>query len=96
MGRGRGRSGEEHPRGCAALVDEAGGDGASFAVLAPLRGMDRVESLIEAGVTDFLAHVRGRESYTGAHDAYSELVATLDQTVGLLSTPPESGPKGDR
>jgi probable F420-dependent oxidoreductase len=72
-----------------ALVDDAGGDGRGFAVLAPLRGMDGAASLVDAGVTDFLAHVRGIESFAGAHDAYSELVAAFDQTVG------HSGQRGD-
>jgi probable F420-dependent oxidoreductase len=73
-----------------AAVDAAGGDGAALAVLGtlPLQlredrsldlgvTMDRVPPLVEAGVTDFLAHVRGPDSYAGAHEVYSELVTAF-------------------
>ena len=72
-------------------VDEAGGDGAALAVLAPVpmqrqpdRSVDldatmtRVAPLVEAGVTDLLAHVRVPDSYGGARDVYSELVAAFE------------------
>jgi probable F420-dependent oxidoreductase len=65
-----------------AAVDEAGGDGASLAVLAPVRAMDHAGPLVEAGVTDFLVHVRAPHSYAAAHDAYAELVAAFDQIRG--------------
>jgi probable F420-dependent oxidoreductase len=71
-------------------VDAAGGAGASLAVLAPLPlirtpdrsidlggSMDRVAVLREAGVTDFLVHVRVPDSSAGAQDVYSELVAAF-------------------
>jgi probable F420-dependent oxidoreductase len=63
-----------------AAVDDAGGDGAALAVLAPLPAMDRVAPLIEAGVTDFLAHVRGLDSYASAHAKYAELATTFKQS----------------
>jgi probable F420-dependent oxidoreductase len=66
-----------------ALVDEAGGEGESFAVLAPLRAMDGVAPLVEAGVTVFLAHVRGLESYAGAHDAYAEIAAAFAEAASV-------------
>jgi hypothetical protein len=57
----------------------AGGDGAALAVLAPLlllrqpngsldlgATMERLSALVEAGVTDVLAHVRVPDSYAGA------------------------------
>jgi len=72
-------------------VDEAGGDGAALAVLAPVpmqrqpdrpvdldATMTRVAPLVEAGVTDLLAHVRVPDSYGGARDVYSELVAAFE------------------
>ena len=62
-----------------AAVDEAGGDGASMAVLAPVRAMDRAGPLVDAGVTDFLVHVRAPHSYAAALDAYAELVAAFNQ-----------------
>src|SRR6185369_9347252 len=59
-----------------AAVDAAGGDGASLVVLGTLalrfredKSLDlgatteRVPALVDAGVTDFLAHVRGLDSY---------------------------------
>jgi probable F420-dependent oxidoreductase len=68
------------------LVEQAGGDPA-FAVLAPLplvpgpggaidpvATMDGLPALVDAGVTDVLAHVRAPESFEGAREAYSELV----------------------
>lgn len=76
-------------------VDMVGGESAALAVLAPLpmqRQRDRsldlaatmegLPPLIEAGVTDFLAHVRVPDSHAGAHDVYSELVAAFKETTG--------------
>ena len=73
-----------------AAVESAGGDGAALSVLAPLpmqrapnrsldlgTTMDGVARLSESGVTDFLAHVPVPDSYAGARDAYSELVAAF-------------------
>jgi probable F420-dependent oxidoreductase len=78
-----------------AEVDRAGGGGAALAVLAPLplqrqkdqsldlvATMERVPPLIEAGVTDFLAHVRAPHSYAGARDVYSELFAAFKEGTG--------------
>jgi probable F420-dependent oxidoreductase len=75
-------------------VDTAGGDGAALAVLGTLplqrrqnrsldlgATMDRVPPLVEAGVTDFLAHVRAPDSYAAAQDAYSEIVAAFKEFV---------------
>jgi probable F420-dependent oxidoreductase len=69
-------------------VDAAGGDGAALSVLAPLplqraadksldlgATMDGVPPLADAGVTDFLVHVRPPDSYAGAQDTFSELAA---------------------
>jgi len=64
-----------------AAVDALGGDGTSLSVLAPMPAMDRVPELVDAGVTDFLVHVRGARSYDAAHDACAELVATFDQRI---------------
>ncbi len=76
-------------------VDRAGGDGPSLAVLAPLplarrpdrsidlgASMDRVPALAAAGVTDFLVHVKVPDSYDGARDVYSELVAAFREATG--------------
>jgi probable F420-dependent oxidoreductase len=76
-------------------VDRAGGEGAALAVLAtlPLRWrqnqsvdlratMDRVPRLVEAGVTDFLAHVRTPDSYAGAQHVYSEIVPAFKEATG--------------
>ena len=78
-----------------AAVDRAGGDSAGLAVLAPLplrvrqdhsldlvATMDRLAPLIEAGVTDFLAHVRPPGSSAGAQDVYSEIVAAFRNNTG--------------
>jgi probable F420-dependent oxidoreductase len=75
-------------------VDEAGGDGAALAVLAPLpmqrqpdrsvdlgATMSRVAPLVEGGVTDLLAHVRVPDSFGGARDVYSELVAAFEDAT---------------
>ena len=73
-------------------VDAAGGEGAALAVLAPLpvqrrpdrsvaldATMARLAPLVEAGVTDVLAHVPVPDSYGGARDVYSELVAAFEE-----------------
>lgn len=78
-----------------AAVNQAGGDGAAMAVLAPLplqrrqdrsldlgATMDRLGPLVEAGVTDVLAHVTVPASVSEAQDVYSELVAALKATTG--------------
>ncbi len=78
-----------------AAVDQAGGDGAALAVLAPLpiprrpdqsldlaAAMDGAARLADAGVTDFLAHVPVPDSYAGALDAYSELAAAFEPAAG--------------
>ena len=39
--------------------------------------MDGLRRLLDAGVTDFLAHIRAPDSYAGAQDAYSEIVAAF-------------------
>jgi hypothetical protein len=44
--------------------------------------MDRLPALAEAGVTDFLVHVRVPDSFAGARDVYSELVAAFEETTG--------------
>jgi probable F420-dependent oxidoreductase len=75
-------------------VDEAGGDGAALAVLAPLpmqrqpdrsvdlgATMSRVAPLVEGGVTDLLAHLRVPDSFGGARDVYSELVAAFEDAT---------------
>ena len=64
-----------------AAVDALGGDGTALSVLAPLPAMERVPKLVDAGVTDFLVHVRGARSYDAVHDACAELVATFDQRI---------------
>ncbi|MGH9026499.1 MAG: TIGR03619 family F420-dependent LLM class oxidoreductase [Acidimicrobiia bacterium] len=76
-------------------VDGAGGDGAALTVLGTLplprpqnhsldlgATMDRVPRLVEAGVTDFLAHIRVPDSYAGAQDVYSELSAAFKEATG--------------
>jgi probable F420-dependent oxidoreductase len=76
-----------------AEVDDAGGDSAALAVLAPLplarqadgsfdasATMDRLGPLVEAGVTDVLAHVRIPDA-AAAEDAYSELVAAFHEAT---------------
>jgi alkanesulfonate monooxygenase SsuD/methylene tetrahydromethanopterin reductase-like flavin-dependent oxidoreductase (luciferase family) len=76
-----------------AAVDEAGGDGGALAVLAPLplqrqedqsvdvaATMDRVPTLVEAGVTDLLAHVRPG-SFAEAQDIYSQLATGFRDAV---------------
>ena len=76
-------------------VDAVGGDGSSLAVLCPMplqrqadgsldvpTTMDRSAPFIEAGVTDFLAHVRPPRSYAEAHDAYSEIAVALRDSTG--------------
>jgi probable F420-dependent oxidoreductase len=78
-----------------AEVDRAGGDGGGLSVLVPLpmprprngsldlgAAVDRLGQLVDAGVTDVLAHVRTPDSYSGAHDVYSELVSALQETDG--------------
>ena len=85
VGRRRRRSRGRDPR-MRAEVDAAGGDGTHFAVLAPLllhrhpngsldlqTTMRDLPRLVEAGVTDFLAHLRAPDSYEGARGAYSEI-----------------------
>jgi probable F420-dependent oxidoreductase len=74
-------------------VDDAGGDGAALAVLAPLSvarrqersldpgaTQDRLGLLVDAGVTDVLTHVRLPDSSAGVQDAYAELVRIVKQT----------------
>ena len=76
-------------------VDMAGGDSAALGVLVPLpmqrqrnkspdlrATMDRVPPLVEGGVTDLLAQVRVPDSYAGAQDVYSELVAAFQAATG--------------
>ena len=78
-----------------ARVDEAGGDGAALAVLTTLplrRGhdrsldlvatMDQLRPMIEAGVTDVLAHLRAPDSYAGAHERYAEIVTSFKEAAG--------------
>jgi hypothetical protein len=78
-----------------AQVDAAGGDGAALAVLAPMpmqhrhdRSLDleatmgRLAPLVEAGVTDFLAHVRVPESEIEAYDLFSQLVVAFKAGSG--------------
>jgi probable F420-dependent oxidoreductase len=78
-----------------AAVDAAGGDGAALAVLGtlPLRmledrsldlaaTMERVPSLVEAGVTDFLAHPKVPADYAGALEAYSALATAFSDATG--------------
>jgi probable F420-dependent oxidoreductase len=77
-----------------AAVDAAGGDAAALDVLGtlPLRrrkdrsldlaaSMDALPSLVDAGVTDFLAHVRLPDSSDGAHDFFSELSGAFKARV---------------
>jgi probable F420-dependent oxidoreductase len=78
-----------------AAVDQAGGDGAALAVLAPLplarrpdRSLDlgastaRLSPLVDAGVTDVLVHVPVPRSFAGALDVFSELVAAFRAVSG--------------
>jgi probable F420-dependent oxidoreductase len=62
-----------------AAVDEAGGDGAALAVLGtlPLRKVDNAPALVDAGVTDFLVHIRAPDSYVAALDAYAGIVTAF-------------------
>jgi probable F420-dependent oxidoreductase len=77
-----------------AAVDAAGGDAAALQVLGtlPLRrrpdrsldlaaSMDALPPLVDAGVTDFLAHLRLPDSSDGAHDAFSELVGAFKEGI---------------
>jgi probable F420-dependent oxidoreductase len=76
-------------------VDEAGGDGAGLATLAPLPArrrsdrtvdlaatMDRVPALVDAGVTDLLVQVKAPDSLAAAQDLYPELVARFREATG--------------
>lgn len=65
-----------------AAIAEAGGDGASLAVLTTLPELERLPALVEAGVTDFLVYARVPDSYDGALDAYSQLVAGFREAAG--------------
>jgi probable F420-dependent oxidoreductase len=78
-----------------AHVDMAGGDGEALAVLGtmPLQRrpdrsldlaatMDHLPALVQAGVTDVLAQVRGPESYAEAHHVYSEIAAAFKEAAG--------------
>jgi probable F420-dependent oxidoreductase len=65
-----------------AAVAEAGGDGTSLAVLVTIRSMERLPALVEAGVTDVLTYARVPDSYAGALDAYSDLVAGFQEATG--------------
>ena len=77
-----------------AAVDAAGGDAAALQVLGTLplqrrkdrsldlaASMDALPSLVDAGVTDFLAHLRLPDSSDGAHDVFSELVGAFKEGV---------------
>ena len=48
----------------------------------PAATMDRVPGLVEAGVTDFRLHVPVPDSYAGARDVYTEIVAAFRETSG--------------
>jgi probable F420-dependent oxidoreductase len=76
-------------------VEAAGGDGEAFAAMGslPLRRradksldavatMERVSGLVAAGVTDFRLHVPVPDSYAGARDLYTEIVAAFRDTSG--------------
>lgn len=65
-----------------AAIAGAGGDGASLAVLTTLPELERLPTLVEAGVTDFLVYARVPDSYDGALDAYSQLVAGFREAAG--------------
>ncbi len=43
--------------------------------------MDRLPPLVEAGVTDFLAHVRVPDSSMGAQDVFSELATAFEEAT---------------
>ncbi len=62
-----------------AAVDAAGGDGAALSVLGtlPLTKAEQAPTLVEAGVTDFLVHIKAPDSYGAALDAYSEIVTAF-------------------
>jgi hypothetical protein len=77
-------------------VDRLGGDGGALAVLAPLplarqpdRALDlpttmaRVPALVDAGVTDLLVHARVPDSFAGALDVYSDLVAAFKAVTNM-------------
>ncbi|HZJ26297.1 MAG TPA: TIGR03619 family F420-dependent LLM class oxidoreductase [Acidimicrobiia bacterium] len=78
-----------------AAVDAAGGSGDAFAVMGSLRlrrrgdktidlaaTMDPVPGLVESGVTDFRLYVPVPDSYAGARDTYTEIVAAFRETSG--------------
>lgn len=65
-----------------AAIAGAGGDGASLAVLTTLPELERLPTLVEAGVTDFLVYARVPDSYDGALDTYSQLVAGFREAAG--------------
>ncbi len=78
-----------------AAVDAAGGDGASLRVLAPLpprigpeKAIDLaattepVAAMRDAGVTDFMVHLRASGGYQGAHDAFADLVSAFRAAAG--------------
>jgi hypothetical protein len=44
--------------------------------------MDPLPSLVDAGVTDFLAHLRAPDSYARAQDVYSEMVTAFKAATG--------------
>jgi len=90
-------------------VDEAGGNAAGLAVLAPLplrrrpnqaldavALMDVVPPMIEAGVTDFLAYVGTPDSFAHAQDRYSEIVTTFMEARRGVVTRTVSGARGNR
>lgn len=60
-------------------VDAAGGDGAALAVLGtvPLTKVDNAPALVEAGVTDFLVHIKAPDSHAAALDAYAGIVTAF-------------------
>ena len=77
-----------------AAVDGAGGDAAALDVLGTLplqrrkdrsldlaASMDVLPTLVDAGVTDFLAHVRVPDSFDGAHEVFSELVGAFKEGI---------------
>jgi probable F420-dependent oxidoreductase len=76
-------------------VSALGGDAAAFSVLAPLplqrredrsldldASMGQVPALVDAGVTDLLAHIRLPDSAAGAQDTFSELAAAFHAATG--------------
>ena len=44
--------------------------------------MDGLPALTEAGVTDFLVHLRPPDSYAGAQDAFSDLARAFHRATG--------------